>query len=165
MLFRSDPNNVYRELGDVRHSGLELSVTGSLADEITMVAGAVFLRPRITSISRTGATTRLIAVGPTPRVLRTNFQYRPRKVRGLALDLKVESLSSSYLNVANTRRISGSVTVDAGVRYTTALSGVPVRFRLQGLNLGNAFYITPNASGQITAAEARRVEFTVAADF
>lgn len=160
-----DPNSIFRELGDIRHTGLELSLTGTLTDEVTVVAGAVALRPRITGISAAGVATRLIAVGPTPRLLRANFQYRPGRVSGLALDLKVESISSSYLNVANTRRLPGTVTVDAGVRYTTKLSGIPVRFRLQGNNLTSAFYITPQSSGQITASEPRRVEFTIAADF
>ena len=58
-----------------------------------------------------------------------------------------------------------AVTVDAGVRYTTTIAGTPVRFRLNGHNLTNAFSITPQVSGQIMASEARRVEFTVAADF
>ena len=160
-----DSKNLYRELGDVRHSGLEFSLTGTLTEEFTVVAGAVLLRPRITSVSSTGTVTHLTSVGPIPRLLRGNLQYRPHQVKGLAFDLKVESISSSYLNVANTRRVSGAITADAGVRYTTKLADVPVRFRLQGYNLGNAFYITPNSSGLISASEARRVELTIAADF
>jgi iron complex outermembrane receptor protein len=94
-----------------------------------------------------------------------NLQYQPEAVQGLALDAKVESVSSRFLNVANTRRIPGVTTFDAGVRYTTTLSDVPVRFRLQGRNLTNSNSITPNVSSQIRPFEARRVEFSVAADF
>jgi hypothetical protein len=61
--------------------------------------------------------------------------------------------------------VSGVITFDAGVRYTTELSGVPVRFSLQGRNLTNENSFTPNASSQARPFEKRRVEFSIAADF
>jgi iron complex outermembrane receptor protein len=160
-----DQNLLFRELGTVRHRGVELSLAGSLTDDLTLVAGAVLLRPQVTDTSAPGGPSRLIAVGPEPRLIRVNLQYRVPGVQGLALDARVESLSSRYLDVANTRRIPGVVTFDAGVRYTTELADVPVRFRLQASNVTNENSITPNASTQIKPFEARRVEFSVAADF
>jgi hypothetical protein len=83
----------------------------------------------------------------------------------LLLDLKVESISSRVVTANNAFRTGGVVTVDAGARYTTAIAGTPVRFRLQALNLANANGITPQPSGQIAPFEARRVELSIAADF
>jgi iron complex outermembrane recepter protein len=159
-----DPVRLFRNLGTNRHSGFEFSLAGSLTDELTIVAGAVALRPRI-EINTAATATKLTAVGPIPRLVRINAQYRPKAVPGLALDAKLESVSSRYITVSNSQRISGAITVDAGVRYTTRIAGTPVRFRLQGLNLTNSFSVTPQASGQISAFESRRVEASVAADF
>ncbi len=160
-----DALNVFRKLGTIRHRGVELSLAGPITDQLTVVAGAVLLQPRITNAAAVGGTTSLTAVGPIPRLIRVNFQYRPHIVKGLAFDAKFESISARYLNVSNSRRIPGAITVDAGVRYTTTISNVPIKLRLQGLNLSNTISVTPNASGQINPFEARRVELTLAADF
>lgn len=160
-----DQDLLFRQLGTVRHRGVELSLAGSVTDSLTLVAGTVFLQPRISETSTGGGTTQLTAVGPIPRLIRVNVQYRPAAVQGLALDAKVESVSSRYLDVGNSRRLSGAITLDAGVRYTTKISDVPVRFRLQGRNLTNTRSFTPNASTQIRPFEARRFELSVAADF
>jgi iron complex outermembrane receptor protein len=163
--FGLDPARVFRPLGDIRHRGVELSLAGPLTKTLTIVAGTVFLQPRITDTAAVGGATRLTAVGPIPRLIRVNLQYRPEAVRGLVLDTKLESVSSRVATVNNLHRISGAITADAGVRFTTTLADVPVRFRLQGLNLTNTHSVTPNASSQMNPFEARRVEFTVAADF
>jgi iron complex outermembrane receptor protein len=163
--FGLDTANVFRALGDIRHRGVEVSLAGPLTDSLTVVAGIAALRPRITASTGAGGTSRLTAVGPIPRLVRVNLQYRPPGLAGLLLDTKIESVSSRYLTASNSRRISGTATWDAGVRYTTTLAQVPVRFRLQGFNLTNTFSVTPQASGQIAPYEARRVEFSLAADF
>ncbi len=154
---------LFRELGDIRHRGVELSLAGAVTDSLTVVAGAVFIKPRISDA--TAAAEQLTAVGPIPRLVRVNLQYRPDALPGWAFDAKVESTSSRFLDVANTRRLPGVITYDAGVRYNTTISDVPVRFRLQGRNLTNTNSITPNISGQLRPFEQRRVEFSIAADF
>ena len=160
-----DPVNIFRRLGDIRHRGVEVSLAGTVTDTLTVVAGAVFLRPRISDTTMAQGVAQLTAIGPIPRLVRVNVQYRPKAVQGLALDAKVESISSRFLDVNNTRRIPGAITVDAGVRYTTTISDVPVRFRLQGRNLTNTYSITPSVSRQVRPFEQRRVEFSIAADF
>ena len=162
--FGLDPTRVFRDLGDIRHGGVEFSLAGSLTKELTVVAGAVALRARIGNNTAPNAA-KLTEVGPVPRLVRVNVQYRPPSVQGLALDLKLESVSSRYITVSNAHRISGAITTDAGVRYTTTIAKVPVRFRLQGLNIFNSFSVTPNSSGQINAFEARRAEATITMDF
>ena len=163
--FGLDRGRVYRSLGDIRHRGVELSFAGPINKSLTVVAGAVLLRARITDEAAINGATRLTAIGPIPRLVRVNLQYRPEAFPGLVLDTKIESLSSRYATVTNSQRISGTVSVDAGFRYNTRIAGTPVRFRLQGLNLTNTFSFTPNASGQINPFEERRVDLTVAADF
>lgn len=160
-----DPVNVFRRLGDIRHRGVELSLAGSVTNELTVVAGTVLLQPHIIDTSVAAGANSLTAIGPIPRLVRVNLQYRPEAIQGLALDAKVESVASRFLTVDNSRRLPGVITVDAGVRYTTTISNVPVRLRLQGRNLTNANSITPNASSQVRPFEKRRFELSIAADF
>lgn len=163
--FGLDRSRAFRALGDIRHQGVELSFAGPLTRALTVVAGAVLLKPRITDEEAINGATRLTAVGPIPRLVRINLQYRPAALPGLVLDTKIESLSERFVTASNSQRVSGTVSVDAGFRYNTTLAGTPVRFRVQGLNLTNTLSVTPNASSQMNPFEARRVEFTVAADF
>jgi len=156
---------LFRELGDVRHRGVEISFAGAVTETLTVVAGSVLIQPRISTVAVAGGTTRLTAVGPIPRLIRVNLQYRPPIVRGLVLDGKIESISSRYVTASNSQRVKGALTFDAGFRYTTTIADVPVRFRLQGLNLTNAYTLTPNASGQVNAFEERRFDFNITADF
>lgn len=160
-----DSINVFRRLGDIRHRGVELSLAGSVTQELTVVAGTVLLQPHIIDTSLAAGTGNLTAVGPIPRLVSINVQYRPEAVHGLTFDANIESVSSRFLTDDNSRRLPGVITIDAGIRYTTTISNVPVRLRLQGRNLTNANSITPNASTQIRPFEKRRFEFTVAADF
>jgi len=160
-----DKVNVFRQLGDIRHRGVELSLAGSITHTLTVVAGTVLLQPRIINTTASGSATSLAAIGPIPRLIRVNLQYRPEVMKGLVLDAKVESVSARYLTVSNSRRISGSITVDAGIRYTTTISDVPIRFRLQGHNLSNTLSLRPSASGQVSPFEVRRFELSVAVDF
>jgi iron complex outermembrane receptor protein len=163
--FNLDARGLYREVGDVRHTGVELSLAGPLTDELTVVAGVAALKPRITFDTPGGGPARLTAVGPSPRLVRVNLQYRVPGMPGLVLDGKIESVSKRYLTASNSRRLPGSTGFDAGVRYTTTLANVPVRFRLNGINLTNVAGVTPQPSGQVAPFEARRVELSVAADF
>ena len=45
--FSTDEANVYTILGDVRHRGVELSLSGNLVDDLSIVAGAVLMEPRV----------------------------------------------------------------------------------------------------------------------
>lgn len=159
--YRLDTANVFRQLGDIRHRGVELSLAGSITDSLTVVAGAVLLQPRIINES----SNKLQAIGPIPRLIRVNLQYRPKVMEGIALEAKIESISARYITASNSHRISGSLTLDAGIRYTTTISDVPVRIRVQGLNLSNTLSVTPHPSGQVSPFEARRFELSIAADF
>ena len=135
------------------------------ARAVAIVAGGVLIQPRIIEMEREQNATTLTAVGPIPQLFRMNIQYRLPAINGLAFDAKVESLSSRYITVNNSRRVSSVVTVDAGVRYITNFSDVPVRLRLQGRNLFNANSVTPRVSGQVLPFEKRRVELSITADF
>ena len=46
--FNLDPGLVYKQLGTVRHRGLEISLAGEPVKGLNVVAGAVLMKPRVT---------------------------------------------------------------------------------------------------------------------
>lgn len=71
--FNLDPTRVYRELGTVRHRGIELSLAGQPAKGLSVVAGAVLMDAKVS-----GEAVDLAIIGPRPvgtaaRTVRANF--------------------------------------------------------------------------------------------
>ena len=84
--YNLDAQQLFTELGDVRHRGIELSLNGRPAPEWQLVAGAVLMQPRVR-----GEGVALGRVGPRPvgqaeRILKLNAVYRPAELGGLSFD-------------------------------------------------------------------------------
>lgn len=164
--FNLDAANFFRRLGSTTNRGVEVSLAGNITERFTVVAGATFIDPKVAyDTGVAGGQVDADAVGPIPGLIRANFQYRPAFLEGLTLDAKIERTSKRYANSANTIRLPGAITLDAGVRYNTDLFGKPVTWRLQTFNLTNAYVLTPSANGQLQSLDQRRFELSLAVDF
>jgi iron complex outermembrane receptor protein len=87
--FNLDPDRVFRELGTVRHRGIELSLAGQPIEGLSVVAGAVFLDADVS-----GEAVDLGIIGPKPvgttgRIIRANFDYRLPFFEPLSVDLGI----------------------------------------------------------------------------
>jgi iron complex outermembrane recepter protein len=160
--FDLDEVNVFRHVGTTSNRGLELSLTGALTDQLTVVAGVIAIDPKVSFDTGQGSEERT-AVGPVPGLVRANVQYRIASIAGLTLDAKVEHTSRRWARY-DTVRLPAVTTIDAGMRYNTQVLGRDATFRLQLLNLTNEFGLTPNASGQINPFDARRFDLSFAFD-
>ncbi len=160
--FDLDELNVFRHLGTTSNRGVELSLTGGLTDQLTVVAGIIAIDPKVSYDTGQGSEERT-AVGPVPGLVRANFQYRLAAIEGLTLDAKIESTSKRYARY-NSVRLPAVTTIDAGVRYATQVLGRDATFRLQLFNLTNEFSLSPNASGQLTPLDARRFDLSFTFD-
>ncbi len=49
--FNIDATNLYTEVGDLRHRGVELSLAGQVMEGLTVVAGTVLLQARVSATS------------------------------------------------------------------------------------------------------------------
>lgn len=161
--FDLDQSNVFRQVGNTRNSGIELSLAGNLTESLTVVTGVTLIDPEVRFEAGGSGSTSAVAVGPVPGLIRANFQYRVEAVAGLTLDAKVESTSARYARY-DAVRLPPVTTVDAGVRYDTQWLGKDVTVRLKGLNLTNEYGLKPSASGKITPFDSRGFELSVAMD-
>lgn len=77
--FNLDAANIFGPLGNVRHRGVEVSLTGSVfTDGLTVVGGVVMLQPRISGEPVARGIIGPIPVGQAPRTVQASFQYQPK---------------------------------------------------------------------------------------
>lgn len=137
--FATDAQNLFTELGEVRHRGVELSAAGTVADGLTIVAGAVLMRPRVTGAPvREGRIGRR-ALGQTGRTLTLSGQYAVPGAEGLALTLAATHRGARVADTLNRVEVPARTIVDAGLRYTFKLARTPALLRFTIVNLTNAY--------------------------
>jgi len=162
--FSLDPAGLYRRLGEVRHRGAEISLSGAITPSLDIVAGAVLLDAEVrgedVEAGRIGAR----PVGSTGRTILLSAEYRPPGIEGLALDASINAYGSRIANTANTLRVPPSELVNLGVRYSREVAGTPMTFRLQLINALNAYVWEVRASNAFFYNTPRHLSLRVTAD-
>lgn len=130
--FNLDAGGIFRELGTVANRGLEASLSGPLTDSLTIVAGTVQLRPRVTA--------NLPGVGRQPvgairETYTASADWRPPFAPGLSLDVNLFHVSSQTATVSNRVAIPARTYIDLGGRYRFNLARKSATLRLQVENL------------------------------
>ena len=170
--FNLDPGFFYRELGTVRHRGVELSLAGQPIEGLSVVAGAVLLDAEVS-----GEAVELGSIGPKPvgttgRILRANFDYRLPFFEGLSVDLGITNqggqVASSlpYAELGGRQLMTDPQTVfDLGARYRFDAGGTPASLRAQITNLFDVYSWKVGSNSGFRFLDERRFQLTLAADF
>jgi len=132
--FNLDAGNRFRELGEVRQRGVEASLSGPITRNLTVVAGTVQLRPRVTA--------NLPGVGRAPvgtirETYSASADWRPPWAAGLSFDASLFHTSSQVATVSNLVAIPARTLVDIGGRYRFKLAGKAAVLRVQIENIGD----------------------------
>lgn len=164
--FDRDTANVYSVVGDLSHRGAEFSLTGQPLAGVTLVAGAVFLKARVSGLSVERGLIGEISPGAAPRILRFNLQYGAPSWRGFTVEANVEHEGAQIANRANTLKVPALTTLSFAARYPFAIGKVRANARLQIMNATNAFAWTVEGnSGRFSPNQPRAVFFRFAADY
>lgn len=170
--FNLDSGLVYRELGTVRHRGIELSLAGQPIKGLSVVAGAVFLDADVS-----GVAVELGVIGPKPvatieRTIRANFDYRPAFFEPLSVDLAINSLAGQVASALGYAELGGrqlltepQTTFDIGARYRFKFGARPATLRTQVTNVFNTYGWKVGANSSFRFIDTRRFLLTLAADF
>ncbi len=117
--FATDENDLFNVLGAVRHRGMELSLSGKIHSNWSLVAGAVLMQPRVigeaVELGRVGNR----PVGQSDRVLRGNVEYRPPSLPALSVDLAVANYGERVASSDNRLTLPEYTLLDVGMRYRT----------------------------------------------
>ena len=164
--FDRDPANVYTVVGDLRHRGLEFSLTGKPYTGVTVVIGAVFLKARVSGLPVDQGLIGPIAPGSAPRLMRFNVQYGAPSWKGFTIEAPVDHEGSQFANRANTLRAPSLTTISAGARYPFKIGVTNANVRLQINNITNTFgWTVADNSGRFASNTSRQLALRVAADF
>ncbi|MGZ8363459.1 MAG: TonB-dependent receptor domain-containing protein, partial [Caulobacteraceae bacterium] len=170
--FNLDPSLVYRELGEVRHRGVEMSLAGSPVKGLSVVAGAVLLDGEVS-----GEAVDLGIIGPRPvgqteRQLRLNVDYQLPWKPTLSVDLAILSTgdraaSGSPLAALGGEQfmLAGRTTIDLGGRWRFHAGPARGVLRLQVANVTDNQDWDVSSGGAFQIPTPRRFLATVTADF
>ncbi len=164
--FEVDQTNFFRVLGDVRNRGVEVSLSGSLAPGLTVVAGLVALEAQLSGpLVESGAMGK-VPPGTVPLNATFNVQYGPRSWNGLSVDMRVSHSSAYYANVENTFKSPSETLVDAGARYRFDIDDHPAAVRFQVTNLLNTWeWQILGTQRQLMATPRRTVSLQLTVDY
>lgn len=162
--FNLDGAARFRELGEIRHKGAELSVSGEIAPGLRVVAGTVYLDARIS-----GEEVRAGLIGSRPVGgfrLHTigNVNWTLPWHKALTLTGRFERTSDRPANVENTLFIPARWVGSLGARYRATVGTVPVLARFTVDNVLNTYGWAAGGSGFFINNGARRFSFSLAAD-
>lgn len=159
-----DAANVYRPLGRLYNEGLESSLSYSNAG-LTLLAGGVWLRPRVDLTVMQPGATGSEPIGPVPLTLTANLDYAPPNWGPWAASLQWNRLSSRYSTSDDLQRLPPLATVGAGARYQWKLRENSWTLRFDGFNLINAQGLHVSALGLVLPEQSRHYALTLATDF
>ncbi|HEU4625505.1 MAG TPA: TonB-dependent receptor [Steroidobacteraceae bacterium] len=161
--FDLDTAGFFRELGTVRHRGVELSVSGSPIERLTMVVGTRFLDAQVS-----GPLVDAGIIGSRPIASARNYSVGSIDYAfaesGFSLDTTVESISRAVANTANTVEVPGRVVVHVGGRYKFKLFGKPATLRAQVGNIFDRYGWSVNRGGSYVYNQPRRFSLYLATD-
>jgi len=132
-----DANRYFRRLGQIRHQGGELSVSGSPIDGLSIVGGAVLLDAAVSGADVASGAVGRRPVGSTPLTVLASADYRLPMWRAFSFDVNFERDSRRVLSVDDRQHLPVNGQLDLGLRYRFKLLGKPSVLRIQGLNVTN----------------------------
>lgn len=169
--FNLDSELVYRELGIVRHRGVELSLAGQPIQGLSVVAGAVLLDADVS-----GEAVDLGRIGPKPvgttgRIMRVNFDYRLPFFNQLSVDLGITNQAAQVASVLPYAELGGrqlttepQTIFDIGARYRFKAGAAPVTLRAQITNLFDTYRWKIGGNSSFRFIDERRFLLNVAVD-
>ena len=162
--YNIDGADRFRMLGEVRHRGIELSLSGRPIKGLSIVAGTILLDATVSGEEVTAGLIGPHPVGITKRYTVVSFDYNLAPVPGLSFDGVLESTGDRYANSANTLLVPPRAVLTLGSRYRFKVGGTPALVRVQVANVFDKYGYGVGGSGYLVYNSPRRALFTLAAD-
>ncbi len=158
-------DGVYRTLGTVIHRGAEFSLSGEPIAGLSLVAGAVLLRPRVTGQAVDEGRLGNRPIGRTGLLVDASVDYRIAALPGVSIDARVVHEGKRTARADNSFDIPARTVVDLGARYRTTIGTIPTTLRLQVRNIANVYGWRVFGGGGFAPVQGRRVLASLTADF
>jgi iron complex outermembrane receptor protein len=136
--FALGPGLVFRELGERRNRGVEVSIAGQITPRLSLVLGALYLDATVSGDAVDLGLIGRRPVGSIARNVNGALNWNLPWLEGLSLDLSYEGTSDRIANSANTFVIPARYAAALGGRYRFELFDKPATFRAQLSSFNNA---------------------------
>ncbi len=133
--FTLDPDDVFRELGELRNRGIEMSLSGMVTKELAVNLGVLLLDPEVR-----GEAVELGLVGPRAvfgiaRRVEAALDWRPPFLEGFSFDLNISHRSPEMATPNNRVEIPTRNLVGLGGRHFFKIGKSDAMLRVQVENL------------------------------
>jgi iron complex outermembrane receptor protein len=146
------------------NKGIELTATGKVTDDLTIMGGGTYLDAETTKTNNVAIIGKR-PVGVAKLRLSLYGEYRLPFLQTLFLTGGVSYVGSSYLDAVNTLVIPSYTVGDVGLRYETAVNGTPVIMRLNVQNVADSHYWQNLTGTALVLAAPRTYTFSATAKF
>lgn len=136
--FALDPGLIFRELGEVRNRGLEVSLAGQITPRLSIVLGAVFLKARVSGDAVDLGLIGSRPVGSIARTVNGALNWNVPWLEGVSLDTTLQS-TSDRITAEDGLVIPARYVASLGGRYRFDLFDKPATFRAQIASLNNVY--------------------------
>ena len=134
--FNLDAAGRFDVLGDVVNRGVEASIAGPITPSLSIVAGGVWLWPKVTAPGAVPGRIGERPVGAIGQRFELSADWRPGFAAGLSFDARLAYRSSETATVSNSVAVPARTIIDLGGRYRFKLAGNNALLRVQ---LSNVF--------------------------
>src|SRR5580692_11023240 len=148
----TDPvSNVFEVIGTQRNNGAELFLQGAIYEDLSVFGGVSYIDARLENTGLATTNGRLVVGVP---LFKTDvaLDYHPFAWHGFALTGGVHAEGERAATNLNNSFAPSYATFDAGVRYSTTVDKHIITARFQVLNIGNVFYYSSIADGNIVGS-------------
>jgi iron complex outermembrane recepter protein len=148
----TDPvSNIFEVVGTQRNDGAEFFLQGDIIPELSVFGGISYIDARLLDTGVATTDGRLVVGVP---LFKTDvaFDYHPAFLQGLALTAGVHAEGERAATNTNNSFAPSYATFDAGVRFTKTIDKHIITARFQVLNIGNVFYYSSIADGNIVGS-------------
>jgi iron complex outermembrane receptor protein len=163
--FNLDTAGRFDVLGEVINRGVEASFAGPLTEELSVVAGASLLRPRVTGDAVTRGLVGRLPVGAIGERFEFSADWRPGFAPGLSLDLRLSYRAPEIATVNNLVSVPTRTLVDLGGRYRFKLAGNDALLRVQATNLFDQQGFDLRGAGAYSVLPGRVTQAYLTVDF
>lgn len=157
-----DASNAYRLVGELRHRGAELSLTGRLTDELRVVAGAAWLEARRAGAPVEAGDWSSEAVGLPANQAMLGVTWSPKRIEGFSLDAQINHGGDRLASSSGDLRTPAMTTVDLGFRHAFQAAGrdLVLRGRISNLTDEDGWVATRNELLERTGRRGGRISLT-----
>ncbi|MFL6769103.1 MAG: TonB-dependent receptor domain-containing protein [Sphingomicrobium sp.] len=152
----------YKQLGRVRHRGIELSGAGTLAPGLTVILGGVALDPVVRTDG--GEEFRPIGVPKIRLLASADYEFMP-KIHADATVQFTGNRQATHKTDASNNIVPASWTANVGLRSPFGMAKLKSTVRFQLLNIFNSYSWDVSSAGTMAYSPSRRFRLAVTTEF